>query len=138
MSQENVELVRRCADAMNMRDLADGVPAAVLELADEDIELDLSRNVFNAATYRGLAGIEQWRTAVVDVWETFHGELDELIDAGDRVVTASRIRGRGKGSGVDVEMRVFQVWTVRDSKVVRIVGGYRDRSEALADAGLET
>ena len=70
------------------------------------------------------------------MWESFHGELEELIDAGDKVVSAVMMRGKGKGSGVDVEMRVFQVWTVRDSQVVRLVGGYRDRSEALEAAGL--
>jgi hypothetical protein len=33
-------------------------------------------------------------------------------------------------------MQLFNIWTLRDSKVVRLVGGYRDRSEAVADAGL--
>ena len=136
MSKESVEIVRRCAEAMNLRDLADGVPSGLLELVDPDAELDLSRNVFNPVVYRGHAGIEEWRRAAIDVWQSFTGELDELIDAGDKVVTAVTMRGKGKESGVDVEMRVFQVWTVRDSKVVRVVGGYRDRSEALEAAGL--
>jgi ketosteroid isomerase-like protein len=136
MSRENVEIVRRCVEAMNPRDLSAELPPDLLELVDPDAELDLSRNVFNPAVYRGHSGLEQWRSEVVDVWESFHGELEELIDAGERVVTATTIRGKGKGSGVDVEMLVFQVWTVRDSKVVRLVGGYRDRSEALEDAGL--
>ncbi len=136
MSQENVEIVRRCAEGMNTRDLSDELPPGLLELVDPAVELDLSRNVFNPDIYRGYSGIEQWRSAVVDVWESFHGEVEELIDAGNKVVTTVMIRGKGKGSGVDVEMRVFQVWTVRDSKVVRLVGGYRDRSEALDAAGL--
>ena len=34
-------------------------------------------------------------------------------------------------------MRIFQVWTLRDSKVVRMVGGYRNRPEALEAAGLK-
>jgi uncharacterized protein len=137
MSKENVEIVRRCADAMNLRDLSrEQLPPALIELVDPNVELDLSRNVFNAATYRGHSGIERWRRAVIDVWESFHGEVEELIDAGDKVVTAVMIRGKGKGSGVDVAMRVFQVWTVRNSKVVRLAGGYRDRSEALEAVGL--
>ncbi len=136
MSQENVEIVRRCAEAMNTRDLSDELPPALLELIDPAVELDLSRNVFNPDVYRGHSGLGRWRNAVIDVWESFHGELEELIDAGDKVVSAVMMRGKGKGSGVDVEMRVFQVWTVRDSKVVRLVGGYRDHCEALEAAGI--
>ena len=44
--------------------------------------------------------------------------------------------GKGKESGAKVEMKLFSVWTFRDAKVVQIVGGYRDRSEALEAAGL--
>jgi hypothetical protein len=33
-------------------------------------------------------------------------------------------------------MKIFQVWTLRGSKVVRMVGGYRDRNEALEAVGL--
>jgi ketosteroid isomerase-like protein len=137
MASENVEIVRRFNDAINLHDLSAGIPPGLYELLDPDAELDLSRNVFNPAVYHGRSGVERWRRAVLDVWESFHGELEELIDAGDKVVTQVLIRGRGRESGVDVEMRVFQVWTVRDSKVVRVVGGYRDRAEALEDAGLK-
>ena len=136
MSQENVEIVRRCTEAMNIPVLSAELPPALLELVDPAVEVDLSRNVFNPDVYRGHSGVERWRNAVIDVWESFHGELEELVDAGDKVVTAMMVRGKGKGSGVDVEMRVFQVWTVRDSKIVRLVGGYRARSEALEAAGL--
>jgi ketosteroid isomerase-like protein len=63
--------------------------------------------------------------------------LEELIDAGDKVVARVTMRGRGKESGAEVEMRVFSIWTLRNGKVVRVVGGYRDRSEVLAAAGLQ-
>jgi hypothetical protein len=33
-------------------------------------------------------------------------------------------------------MQIFSIWTVRDSKVVQMVGGYRGRSEVLDAAGL--
>jgi ketosteroid isomerase-like protein len=75
--------------------------------------------------------------AVDEVWAEFHGVLDELIDAGgDTVVAAATLRGKGKQSGVEVRMHVFSIWTIRESKVVRLVGGYRDRAEVLAAAGL--
>jgi ketosteroid isomerase-like protein len=108
----------------------------VLELLDPDVELDLSRNIFNPDIYRGHAGIERWRSVVEDVWDDFYGLVEELIDAGDKVVAAVTMGGRGKESGVEVRMEIFSIWTVRGSKVMSIVGGYRDRSEVLEAAGL--
>jgi ketosteroid isomerase-like protein len=110
--------------------------ATVLDLVDPNIEIDLSRNVFNPDVYRGQAGVEKMLTVIEDVWDDFHIETTDLIDAGDTVVAAVTIRGEGKGSGVETEMQLFQIWTFRDSKAVRMVGGYRNRSEALEAAGL--
>ncbi len=33
-------------------------------------------------------------------------------------------------------MRLFNVWQLRDGEVVRMIGGYRERSDALEAAGL--
>ena len=131
MSRKNLDLARSCAQAWNERNWA-----AIPDLFDPDFEFDLSRNIFNPAVYHGHAGIEQWASAVEDVWDDFQGAFTELIDAGDTVVAGFTISGKGKESGAKVEMKLFSVWTFRDSKVVRIVGGYRDRSEALEAAGL--
>jgi ketosteroid isomerase-like protein len=136
MSQENVEIVRRCVELFDGRNMAQGIEALDgLDLLDPDVELDLSRNVFNPDIYRGHAGIQRWRSIVEEVWDNFHGVAEELIDAGDKVVVAVKMGGKGKESGVEVEMRIYSVWTVTDSKVVRVVGGYRDRSEAVEAAG---
>ena len=43
--------------------------------------------------------------------------------------------GRGKQSGAEVNMEVFQLWTFRDGKVIRRQGFF-DREEALGAAGL--
>ena len=59
----------------------------------------------------------------------------EIIDAGDRVVVAIRMSGRGRGSGIDVEANWFHVLTARDDKAVRIAW-YASRAEALEAAGL--
>ena len=131
MSQENVDIVRRCTEALDRREFT-----KVFEMLDPDVEIDLSRNVFNPDVYRGHSGVERWRDGIDEVWDDFRAKLDELIDAGDDVVTGVTIQGKGKESGVDVRMQVFQVWTLRDSKVVQLVGGYRDRSDALAAVDL--
>jgi hypothetical protein len=72
---------------------------------------------------------------VEDEWEDFEAK-PEFIDRGDHLVTAVRISGRARGGGVEVEMRLFNVWTLRDGRALRIItGGYRERVEALEAAG---
>jgi ketosteroid isomerase-like protein len=131
MSEENVEIVRRCYESWSKRDLS-----FIREVADPDIEVDLSRNVFNPDTYRGHQGVELLMSVVADVWDDFRLDPTELIDAGDHVVAAITVSGKGKESGVPTEMSVFNIWTFRGDKVVRMVGGYRSRAEALEAAGL--
>jgi uncharacterized protein len=72
---------------------------------------------------------------VNDVWDDFRFEVEELIDAGDKVFAAVQLSGRGKGSGVPVDQHDIHVCTIRDGKVVRI-DVHRDRAEALKAAGL--
>jgi ketosteroid isomerase-like protein len=74
---------------------------------------------------------------IEDMWDDFTAVPTELIDAGDNVVAAVTVRGRNKRSGVNITMHVFNVLTLRDSKVLRIGAGYRERSEALEAVGLK-
>jgi uncharacterized protein len=131
MCQANVGLVRRCYELWASRDVS-----AIPKVMDPEVVIDLSRNIFNPAVYRGHDGVRKYVEAVEEVWEEFEARPEEFIDGGDTVVTAIRISGRGGGSGVPVEMRLFNIWTFRERKVLRMTGGYRDRAEALEAAGL--
>jgi ketosteroid isomerase-like protein len=131
MSRTNVETVQRCYQLWENRDWP-----AIPEIFDPEVEIDLSRNVFNPDVYRGHAGVERYVSAVEEVWEHFRVAPTEFIDTGDHVVTGVTIHGKGRGSGVDVTMQLFNIWSFRGPKVVRVVGGYRDRSEALEAAGV--
>jgi ketosteroid isomerase-like protein len=131
MSQENVEVVRRAYEAMNNREFS-----RTSEFLHPDVELDLSRNILNPDIYRGYDGFERLVSVVEDVWDDFRFELHDLVDAGDQVVAEIAVAGTGRGSGVEAEMRIFNVWTLRRGKVIRFAGGYRQRAEALEAAGL--
>ena len=64
--------------------------------------------------------------------EDFHVELTDVIDANDdQVVWATRQRGRGKGSGVEVVGEVAFVSTFHDGKTIRIEM-FQSLDEALA------
>ena len=73
--------------------------------------------------------MERW----LEPWEEFQFEAEELIDAGDQVVVTYRQRGRGKGSGIEVENTLAAVATMRDGKVIR-GHVYLDRAAALKAA----
>ena len=57
------------------------------------------------------------------------------FDAGDRVVVTARHRGRGRESGVSVDARFYEIYSLRDGKIVR-VDEFAERIEALEAAGL--
>jgi ketosteroid isomerase-like protein len=132
MSQENVEIVRSVLAAISAGDRD-----KALAFADPEIVVDMTRNVFNPATYVGISGLQRMIADMDETWEEIHTEPYEYIDAGDRVVVIGQLVGRGKGSGVEVERPTAHVWTVRNGRVVRWVLNYTNRSEALEAAGLE-
>jgi ketosteroid isomerase-like protein len=51
------------------------------------------------------------------------------------VLVSVRQRGVGTTSGVETELRYFQLWSFRGGKVIRMEST-RDRAEALEAAGL--
>jgi ketosteroid isomerase-like protein len=133
MSEENVEIVRRIYDAAARRDAA-----TVLSLYDPEVELDNSRLqvVGGEELYHGHEGLRRFFREWHEAWERIDYDYDELIDAGDQVISVVTRRGRGRASGAEVEVHVALLWTLRDGKVVRVVW-FPSRQEALEAAGVE-
>ena len=131
MSQENVEIVRRLIEAWNRNE-----PDRVIGILDPGVVLDATRRLVNPKTYTGIQGMRRMLADSQEVWEEFRMEPDELVDAGDRVVAIGRWVGKGKGSGIEVQQPVADVFTLHDGRVVRAELGFTDRAEALEAAGL--
>jgi ketosteroid isomerase-like protein len=129
MSQENVEIVRRCGEAFDAGDYE-----AAFEALDPDIAYDLS-HFPDGRVYRGHDGVREAFRIWMGTWEDYRQERDEIVDAGDEVIVAVRESGRGKGSGLALERRTFGVWTLRDGRAVRI-RFYSTMAEALEAVGL--
>ena len=126
MSQENVDATRTSIEAYRRGDYAG---------ASAHLAPDVVWTVGQELPAHGPA-------AVRAIWERWDGEWDELetvieevIDAGDKVLMAVRYQGRGRASGVEVNDRLFEVHTFRDGQCVRKVD-FRERAEALEAAGL--
>jgi ketosteroid isomerase-like protein len=82
-----------------------------------------------ADTYEGFVEVmRDWLSA----WERpLTIELDELIESGDQMLALVRWKGRGKGSGAEMEGSGAHLWTFRDGLVVHY-RVFRDRDEARA------
>jgi uncharacterized protein len=134
MSRENVELVRRVYDAASRRDTA-----TVLDLYDPEVEWDVSRSpmarLVGEGRYQGHEGLRRFFRAYHEAWERIEYDYDELIDAGDRVISVDHERGCGRASGAEVEFTQYAVWTIRDGKIVE-AAWFATRAEALENARL--
>jgi ketosteroid isomerase-like protein len=86
--------------------------------------------------YRGIAGVERFLNEWRAVWDDYEVQVDEVLPAPDgRVVSLIHHRGKGRESGLALDMENAQIATVRDGKVTR-VDNYDDRVQALEAAGL--
>ena len=125
-----MEIVRAAADAFNRRDVE-----AFRALTANDVEIVPIRAVLEGTIYRGPDAVARWYAAIDDSWEALTVEIEELRDAGDRVLTLGRIRGRGRGSGAAIDVEAAALTEFRDGLITRW-HNYTDRAEALEAAGL--
>jgi uncharacterized protein len=120
MSRQGVEIVRRF--------LLDDVEEALTH-ADPGI-------VWNPAEESPAQGHDAVRASLArwkGEWDDYRLVPEEFVDQGDRVVVTVCLRGRGRGSGVEVDARFYDVFTLRDGKIVRM-DQFTERSEALEAA----
>ena len=124
MPSENSEIVERAHQALNSGDID-----ALVGLCDDEFRLDMSDRVFNPAVYQGHDGIRQFYAEVLDVWEIYVWEPEQLIEAGSDVVALLRSTGRGRESGAEVERETAIVWSLRERRLTGL-RFYRNRDEA--------
>ena len=84
----------------------------------------------------GKDAFRAWLTDWFDMFDGFKMELLELIDAGGgRVVWVERFGGRASRSGIQIDLVIGGVFTIRDGKLGR-GREYATREEALDAARL--
>ena len=129
MSQENVDLVRGVYEGWSKGDFS-----VAAELTTREFEYRQNPEAVEPGTKRG-GDIGNALLGIFDVYEDFRVEPSEFVDAGDRVMVVSRALGTARGSGLDLDMDVFSVWTVSDGKLASNAV-FTDRTLALRAAGL--
>ena len=108
-----------------------------LETLDSDIEWQAAREDPDAALHRGHDGVLRYLGQWTEAYDGLQVEPREFIDGGDRILVWVHITGRGRASGLDLDMQQAQIATVRGGKIVR-TDEYFDRAEALASMGIES
>ena len=68
-------------------------------------------------------------------WDELEVTAEQFIDAGERVFVTAHFRGRRRASGIPVDARLYEVYTLSDAKIVRI-DEFTDRNAAFQAAGL--
>jgi ketosteroid isomerase-like protein len=131
MSQENVELVLAVVEAFNS-----GEVARIIAVTDDQLEIVVPPGLSaEPDTYRGPEGVRRYMQAFQEVMSDVHFRAERVWHGGEAVVVDVRVTARGKQTGIPVEQRAAQVWTLRDGKALRI-RAYASLAEALESVGL--
>jgi ketosteroid isomerase-like protein len=134
MKQENLDLVRgpweRYRDTGHLDDLV----GATLAILADDVEVR-DHDVPDAPLHEGREGYLRWLQIWGEAWEKYTIDMQEYIDAGDRVVVVFRLTATGKGSGLELDRIDAIVHTVREGKLAKL-DYYNNKQEALEAAGL--
>jgi ketosteroid isomerase-like protein len=137
MSEANVEIVRRLFEAADKDDAR-----TVFSLYDPEVEFDSTRSPLPrlvggaASVYRGHEGLRRFFQARNEHMEDIKDTCEELIAAGEEVVSVVTTRGRGRASGAEVTGPSYAaVWTIREGRILRVVW-LPSRAEALELVGL--
>jgi ketosteroid isomerase-like protein len=129
MSEENVEIVRRMYDAYQRGD-----NETALAAFHPEVEFDASIRP-EGGIYQGPAGIAEAMRTWAGTWDDFRIDVEEIIDAGDRILAAERQTGRGKGSGLPLDQHTYSIFSIRDGKIVHLLW-LDSRERAWSAAGL--
>ena len=116
MSQEHLETIRLGHQAFSRGDLSE---------AKSNLTDDVEWGTTGAwpgleGVYRGPDALDDWMETLRSEWESFEVSLGEVLrEAGNVLVVAEKLAGRGRESGIEVEMQVFTVYWFEQGKVAR-------------------
>jgi ketosteroid isomerase-like protein len=143
MSQENVELVTRLqpapdvdiAELFRSDDMWSALADALAPLFHPDFESVAPGVPGTEKVHVGLGGLRAAWLEWMEPWLTYRADLEQVRDAGDRVLVLAHDYGRREGSTEEVKIDGSAVWTVSDGKIAR-AEFFALRSEAFKAAGL--
>jgi ketosteroid isomerase-like protein len=109
---------------------------AAVESLDAENEWTEPAEFPGGGTYHGRVGAKQYLTQSRAAWAEVISEPERFISAGNRIVVFVHARVRPKGSNEWPEVRLADVYTIRDGNLVQM-RAFADRQEALRWVGVE-
>ncbi|HME05024.1 MAG TPA: nuclear transport factor 2 family protein [Solirubrobacteraceae bacterium] len=143
MSAENVELVRSVypdpevdvAALITDDEAAAQWIQAVAPRFDPSLEGTIRLPGLGAPViFRELQGLRDVWRGWLGHWTSFHVEIEEVIDGGERILTVDRAHGRHRPEEPEDTLRRTVIWTVRDGRIVSVDFNV-PHAEALATVG---
>jgi ketosteroid isomerase-like protein len=126
MREEDLEVLRRGYEALSRGDLD-----SVLEFVDPDIEWTPGEEAPEAGMFTGRDEFVAFVGSWTETFDDFRLEPEEVIVEGDWAVVLVHQSGRGRGSGIELDIHTVHAWRIRDGKAVAWAA-YRSRRDALA------
>jgi ketosteroid isomerase-like protein len=130
MSQENVESVRTATAAWNRGDLD-----AFLKDVEPNVVIRPDPSWPESRLRLGSDAARSFFEDLTEMLGPAETVIDELVDAGDRVVCRFRTRVHGRQSAIEEEFVFTRVRTFRRGKTI-MIEFFLDHQEALEAAGL--
>ncbi len=115
LSPEQMAAVRASYDAIWI----EGDVEAGLALVAEDVEWITPQNP-EGPIRRGREEVATFFREFLETFETIEVEYEFEQTADGRVVVTGNYRGRSRGSGIEIETPLGQIWTVKEGRAVRM------------------
>jgi ketosteroid isomerase-like protein len=131
MSQEIVDRLRAGLDRFNRTgEIEVGFLAPDFEMHQASSIVD------TAGVFHGPDALRDSLRELEESFDDLSFQAERFIEApGGEVVVFIHSRGRGRGSGLEIDNHIAWVWTFRGDQAVRLAV-YEEQAEALEAAGL--
>jgi ketosteroid isomerase-like protein len=139
MSQEDVENLRAfletwTLDTWTLEAWRRG--AVDLSLLDPDVNYeDTTLPGHTGETFHGRKGVIRATERWLEHYDSLLIELEQIVDAGDRIVSVQRVRAKSRRTGIEFNGLLAYLWTFRDGKIVHF-RSFRDPEQAMEAGGL--
>ena len=133
MSQDRVDIVRALFERWNAGDHGNEL---FPEYFDPAIELESPLASVVGEPYRGYAGMERWVGDLDEQFTLWSICTDEVRQIGNRVLTLTTVRARGRASEVALQFPSAGIIEFADDDRITRIDIYLDVGEALKAAGL--
>jgi ketosteroid isomerase-like protein len=139
MSPENVDVVRRAYEYFNLWAAHPNAEPfrdpEVESLLHPEVEFHTYVNAPEAGVYCGRDAVIEYNQRLFEQFASLRIDVEELVDAADRVVVVSTQHAIPKGGQQEIQVHMAEVWTVRDHQLAER-HSYSTKGEALEAVGL--